>query len=73
MVTCQAMWKTLGHINDIIGSKKKKHTIINSLTINQKSLTNQLEITDGLNEFLSNVGENLASQFDDIEGVFTNT
>ena len=61
---CQAMWKTLSHI---IGGKKKKHTTINSLTVNQKRLTNQLEITDALNEFLSNVGENLASDFDDIK------
>ena len=61
---CQAMWKTLSHI---IGSKKKKQTTINSLTINQKSFTNQLEIAEGLNQFLSNAGENLASQFNDIK------
>ena len=61
---CQAMWKTLSHI---IGSKNKKQTTINTLNVNQKKLTNQLEITEGLNEFLSNAGENLASEFDDIK------
>ena len=58
------MWKSMSHI---IGSKKKKLIIINSLTINQKLLTNQLEITKRLNELLSNAGENLTTQLDDIK------
>ncbi|CAL4095019.1 unnamed protein product [Meganyctiphanes norvegica] len=60
---CQAMWKTLGHI---IGNKKNKKTIINSLTLDQKQLTSQLEISEGLNNYFCNIGENLAGQFNDI-------
>lgn len=59
---CQAMWKTLSHI---IGNKKKKNTGINSLIINEKQVTNQDEITDGLNEFFCYAGENLDKQLED--------
>ena len=57
---CQAMWKTLSHI---LSKKKNRNTNINSLTVDQKQLTNQAEISEGLNKFFCNVGENLASQF----------
>ena len=60
---CQAMWKTLGHI---IGNKNNKKTIINSLTLDQNQLTSQLEISEGLNNYFCNIGENLAGQFNDI-------
>ena len=61
---CQAMWKTLNHI---LSKKNKKHTTINSLFVNQKHLTTQSDISEGLNNFFCNIGENLASHFDNID------
>ena len=61
---CQAMWKTLNHI---LSKKNNKKTNINSLLVNQKLLTTQSDISEGLNNFFCNIGENLASHFDNIE------
>ena len=61
---CQAMWKTLSHI---LSKKKNRNTNINSIVIDQKQLTNQLDISEGLNQFFCNVGENLASQFNNTD------
>ena len=58
---CNAMWKTLSHI---LNKNKKKNTSINSLIIDQKQLSNQLDITKGLNNFFCHVAEKLASQLE---------
>ena len=58
---CQSMWKTLSHI---IGNKKKKNSNITSLNINQKILTNQLDITDGLNKYFVNISKDLENQIE---------
>ena len=58
------MWKTLNHI---LSKKNNKKTNINSLLVNQKLLTTQSDISEGLNNFFCNIGENLASNFDNIE------
>ena len=60
---CNEMWKTLKHI---IGNKKKKHTTINSLTINNRKLNNHFDIAEGLNIFFCSVGEDLAKQHDNV-------
>ena len=58
------MWKTLSHI---LSKKKNRNTNINSIVIDQKQLTNQLDISEGLNQFFCNVGENLASLFNNTD------
>ena len=58
---CNAMWKTLSHI---LNKNKKKNISINSLIIDQKQLSNQLDITKGLNNFFCHVAEKLASQLE---------
>ena len=55
------LWKTFGKI---LNKKKIKHNKINQLSHQNSKLTNPQDISDTINNFFSEIGGNLASNFD---------
>ena len=55
------LWKTFGNI---LKKTKTKHSIINKLTLNNKSITDTQNITTEFNDFFCTIGEKLASKFE---------
>ena len=55
------LWKTFGKI---LNKKKIKHNKINQLSHHNSKLTNPQDISDTINNFFSEIGGNLASNFD---------
>ena len=59
---CTGLWKTLGSII----SKKNRESNINKLKINNKVTNNSMQIANGINDFFTNIGPELASKFQNI-------
>ena len=55
------LWKTFGKI---LNKNKIKHNKINQLSHNNSKLTNSQEISETINNFFSEIGPSLASNFD---------
>ena len=55
----QEMWKFFG---SILNNKNDKNLNITKLKVNDKIVTNQVEITNEFNHFFSNIGKNLADR-----------
>ena len=53
------LWKNLGNI--INPKKCRKSTVINKLLVNGKFVTGKQSISNGINDFLCNIGEGLQS------------
>ena len=53
-------WKS---INSLLGMQNKP-TVINELRVGENNFTNHEDIAEGLNEYFSNIGPNLASNID---------
>ena len=53
-------WKS---INNLLG-RQNKPTVINELRVGENHLANHKDIAEGLNEYFSNIGPNLASNID---------
>ena len=53
-------WKS---INSVLG-RQNKPTVINELLVGENNFTNHEDIAEGFNEYLSNIGPNLASNID---------
>ena len=51
-------WK---NINSLLG-RQNKPTIVNELKLGENSVTNSRDITEGFNDYFSNIGPNLASK-----------
>ena len=57
------LWKTFGKI---LNKNKIKHNKINQLSHNNSKLTNSQDISETINNFFSEIGPNLASNFDNL-------
>ena len=55
----QDMWKFFG---SILNNKNDKNININNIKVDNKTITNQTEITNEFNHFFVNIGKNLADQ-----------